>query len=102
MSDAASALESFLTEVRADGTPSAVMVVRSDNWGEIFGVDFGKLCRKRSIKQEFTSADSPKYNGIAGRALALINGTSLAARIQTPMLYPGAPAYPSLWAEAVS
>ena len=28
-----------------------------------FGGDFGKLCRKRGIKQEFTPADSLKYNG---------------------------------------
>ena len=32
--DAASAFESFLAEVRADGTPSAVMCVRSDKGGE--------------------------------------------------------------------
>ena len=66
--DAASAFESFLAEVRADGTPSAVMAVRSDNGGEFFGGGNGKLCRKRGIKQEFTPADSPKYNGVAERA----------------------------------
>ena len=59
-SDAASAFESFLVKVQADGTPSAVMAVRSDNEGEFFGRDFGKLCRKRGIKQEFTPADSPE------------------------------------------
>ena len=64
-SDAASAFESFLSEVRADGTQSAVMAVRSDNGREFFGGAFGELCRKRGIKQEFTPADSPKYNGVA-------------------------------------
>ena len=61
-SDAASAFESFLAEVRADGTPSAVMTVRSDNGGECFGGDFVKLCRKSGtgIKQEFTPANSPQ------------------------------------------
>ena len=78
------------------------MTVRSDNGGEFFGGEFGKLCRQRGIKQEFTPADSPKYNGVAERALALISDTALAARIQAPILYPGAPTYPSLWAEAVS
>ena len=34
--DAASAFESFLAEVQADGTPSAVMAVRSDNGREFF------------------------------------------------------------------
>ena len=39
----ASAFELFLAEVREDGTPSAVMAVRSDNRGEPFGGHFGKL-----------------------------------------------------------
>ena len=101
-SDAASALESFLAVVRADGTPSAVMCVRSDNRGEISGGEFGTLCRKRVIKQLFTPADSPKCNGVVERALALISDTALAARIQAHVLYPGASSCPSLWVEAVS
>ena len=78
------------------------MAVRSDNGGEFFGGDFGELCRKRGIKQEVTPADSPKYNGVAERALALINDAALAARLQAPELYPGAPTYPSVWAETIS
>ena len=57
------------------------MAARSDRERELFGGDFGKLCRKRGIKQEFTPANSPKYIGVAERALALINDTALAARI---------------------
>ena len=101
-SDATNAFESFLAEVRADGTPSATMAVRSDNGREFFGGAFGELCRKRAIEQEFTPADSPKYNGVAERALGLINDTTVAARIQATELYPNAPNYPSLWAEAAS
>ena len=95
-SDVASAFESFLAEVRADGTPSAVMAVRSDNGREFFGGAFGELCGKRGIKQKFTPADSPEYNGVAERAL--INDAAVAAT----ELYPSAPNYPSLWAEAAS
>ena len=101
-SDAASAFESLLAEVRADGTQTAVMAVRSDNGGEFFEGDFGKLCHKGGIKREFTPADSPKHNGVAERALALMNDAALAARIQAPVLHSGVPAYPSLWAEAMS
>ena len=101
-SDAASAFESFLAEVRADGTPSAVMAVRSDNGREFFGGAFGELCRKRGIKQEFTPADSPKYNGVAEQTLGLMNDAAVAARIQATELYPNAPNYPSMWAEAAS
>ena len=78
------------------------MAVRSDNGGEFLRWNFGKLWRKRNTKQEFTPEDSHKYNSVAERALALVNDTTLAACIQAPVLYIGAPAYPSLWAEAVS
>ena len=101
-SDAASAFESFLSEVRADGTQSAVMAVRSDNGREFFGGAFGEIYRKRGIKQEFTPADSPKHNGVAERALGLINDVAVPAPIQATELYPSAPNYPSLWAEAAS
>ena len=98
-SDAASAL---LAEVRADGTSSVVMVVRSNNERAFLGGDFGNLCRKLGINKEFTPADCPKYNGVAERALALINDSALAARIQAPVLYLDAPDYPSLWTEAMT
>ena len=101
-SDAASAFESFLAEVRADGTQSAVIAVQSDSGREFFGGAFGELYRKRGIIQEFTPADSPKYNGVAERALGLINDAAVAARIQATELHPGAPNYPSLWAKATS
>ena len=101
-SDAVSAFESLPAKVGADGILSAVTTVRSDHGGEFFGGSFGKLCRKHDIKQEFTPADSSKYNDVAEGALALINDAALAGRIQAPVLYPSAPAYLSLWAEAVS
>ena len=78
------------------------MAVQSDNGREFFGGAFGELCRKHGIKQEFTPADSPKYNGVAERALGLINDAAVAARIQATELYPNTPNYPSLWAEAAS
>ena len=78
------------------------MTVRSDNGREFFGGAFEELCRKRGIKQDLTTADSPKHNGVAGRALGLINDAAVAARIQATELYPNASNYPSLWAEAAS
>ena len=95
-SDASSAFESFLAEVRVDGTPSAVMAIRSGNGGEFFGGDFGKLCRNRSIKQEFTPADSPKYNGVAKQALALINDTALFRAHTSANTVPGCTGLPVL------
>ena len=52
--------------------------------------------------REFTTADSPQFNGVAERALGLIETAAMAGRIQARELYPGAqlPATDSLWAEA--
>ena len=72
------------------------MAIRSDNRGEFFGGESGKLYCKRGIKQEFTPKDSRKCNGVAERALALINDTALAVRIQASVLYSGATISPSL------
>ncbi|CAN0364711.1 unnamed protein product, partial [Scytosiphon promiscuus] len=102
MSGAATAFERYLAEVRADGTPSEVLAVRSDNGGQFFEGDFGSLCHSRGIKQEFTPAYSPQFNGVVERALGIIKNAALAARLQAPLMYPGAPSDPTLWAEAVS
>ena len=86
--DAASAFEKFLADLRVEGTPSEVVIVRSDDGGEFMEEKFGKLCRERKIKQEFTTADSPEY-GVAERGLAMIESAALASRIQASELFPG-------------
>ena len=43
--DAASAFQEFLVDLRVEGTPSEVVIVRSDDGGEFMGGKFGKLCR---------------------------------------------------------
>ena len=55
-SDAGSACRIFLASVRADGIPSLVEIVRSDNGGEFFGGKFASVCNELLIKQEFTPA----------------------------------------------
>ena len=101
---ATSAFEKFLADLRVEGTPYEVVIVRSDDGGEFMQGKFGKLCREQNIKQEFTTADSPEYNGVAERGLAMIESAALAARIQASELFPGysIPEGPSLWAEAMN
>ena len=79
-----------------------MVTVRSDGGGEFCGGKFGDLCRSRCNKQEFTTADSPQFNGVAERALDLIETAAMAGRIEARELFPGAqlPATESLWAEA--
>ena len=102
--DTASAIEKFLADLRVEGTPSEVVIVRSDDGGEFVEGKFGKLCRERKIKQEFTTADSPEYNGVTERGLAMIESAALAARIQASELFPGysIPKGASLWADAMN
>ena len=100
-SDAADAFRKFLADVRADGVPSMVEIVRFDNRGELFSGDFGEMFRQYCIKQEFTDAKSPGLNGVAERALGIIQNAALGARIQASVLFPHVVLPPSetLWAE---
>ena len=67
-SDTGELVERFLADTRADGVPSKVVIVQSDGGCEFRGGKFGDLCRSRGIKQEFTMADRPQFNGAAERA----------------------------------
>ena len=100
--DAAEMFEHFLADTRAGDVPSQVVIVRSDGGGEFRGGKFRDLCRLQCIKQEFTTADSLQFNGVAECALGLIETAAMAGRIQARELFPGAqvPATESLWAEA--
>ena len=66
--------------------PSAVEVIHSDEAGEFKG-DFAKLCRRRNIRQEFTTADSAKYNAVAERHIAMIKSAGMAAQVQAKSLF---------------
>ena len=89
-SDAAEFFEHFLADTRADGVPSQVMIGRSGGGGEFCGGKFGELCRSQYIKQVFTTADSPQFNGVAKRAVGLIKTAAMAGRIQVRKRFPGA------------
>ena len=102
--DAASAFEKFLADLRVEGTSSEVVIVGSDDGGKFIEGKFLKLCRERKMKHEFTTPDSPEYNGVPQRGLAMIESAALAARIQASEWFPGysIPEGASLWAEATN
>ena len=66
--------------------PSAVETVRSDGGGEFSG-SFSDLCREHGIREEYIPVDSPEYNGVAERAIAMVEKAAMAARIQAKVLY---------------
>ena len=45
------------------------------------GGEFGALCTREAIRQELTTADTPKLNGAADPQIATIDAAGLAARI---------------------
>ncbi|CAB1096235.1 unnamed protein product [Ectocarpus sp. CCAP 1310/34] len=102
-SDAGSAFRSFHANVRADGIPSLIEIVRSDNGGGFFGGEFASVCNELVIKQEFTPAHSPEFNGVAERGLGLTEEAAMAARIQAKVLFGHVqlPKTDRLWAEAM-
>lgn len=99
--DAAELFEKFLADTRADNVRSKVFIVRSDGGGAFRRGEFGDLCRSRGIKQVFTTADSPQYNGVAEGEIGLTETAAMVSRIQACEIYPGAqlPGTESLWAD---
>ena len=85
----------------AEIAPRKVEVVRSDGGGEVSKGVFGALCTTEKIRQELTTADSPQYNVVPERQIAIIEAAGLAARIQAAAKYPNEvfPRGESLWAE---
>ena len=91
----------YFSKYLAEIAPCKVEVVRSDGGGEFSKGGFGALCTTEKIKQEFTTAGSPQYNGVAERQIAIIEAAGIAARIRATAKYPNEvlPRGESLWAE---
>ena len=71
-SDAADAFRKFLADVRADGAPSKVAIVRSDSGGEFFGGRFrGHVQAVLPQNNNLLTQKSPELNGVAERALGI-------------------------------
>ena len=62
--------------------------MRSDEGGEFSKGAYGALCTTEKIRQELTTADSPKYNGVAERQITIIEAAGLAARVQASSQLP--------------
>ena len=89
----------YLADYRFTGVPCAVETVRTDDAAEVKGGAFANLCRERGIRQEFTTADSPQFNGVAERGIATIESAGKAAIIEAGVNVPGMgiPFGNSLW-----
>ena len=91
----------YFSKYLAEIAPRKVEVAKSDGGGEFSKGAFGALYTTDKIRQEFTTVNSPQYNGVAERQIAIIRATGLTARIQATAKYPneGFPPGESLWAE---
>ena len=89
----------YLSDHRFSGTPSPVETVRTGDAAEFKSVYLVDLCRERGIRQEFTTANSPQFNGVAERGTAMIESTGKAALIQAKCMFSGMgiPLSDSLW-----
>ena len=59
--------------------------------GEFSKENFPTMCRDRNIRQEFTTADSPEFNGVAERRTAMVESAGLVAHLQAIAENAGAP-----------
>ncbi|CAN0177108.1 unnamed protein product, partial [Laminaria digitata] len=69
-SDAALAFAKLLADIRADGCPSVVECVRSDNGPELLSVEFVAMLDSHGICREYTPVASPKHDGVVERRIA--------------------------------
>ena len=90
----------YLADHRFSGAPSPVETVRTDDTAEFKSGYFADLCRERGIRQAFTTANSPQFNGVAERGIAMIESTGKAALFQAKCMFSGMgiPLSDSLWA----
>ena len=90
----------YLADHRFSCTPSPVETVRTDDAAEFKSGYVADLLRERGIRQEFTTANSSQFNGVAGRGIAMIESTGKAAFIQRKRMFSGMgiPLSDSLWA----
>ena len=72
----------YLAGYHSTGVRCPVETVRTDDAAEFKVGAFADLCRKRGIRQEFTTADSPQFNGVAERGIPKIESVGKAAIIQ--------------------
>ena len=90
----------YLADYRFTGVPCPVETVRTDDAAEFKGGAFADLCRKRGIRQEFNTADSPQFNGAAERGIKMIESAGKAAFITAGLNFRGMgiPSGNFLWA----
>ena len=71
----------YLADYRFTGVSYPVETVRIDDAAEFKGGAFADLCRGQVIRQEFTTADSPQFNGVVERGIVMIESAGKAVII---------------------
>ena len=79
----------YLADYRFTGVSCAVETVRTDEAAEVKGGAFANPCRERGIRQEFTTVDSPQFDGVAEWGIAMIELAGKAATIEAGLNVPG-------------
>ena len=74
---------------RSSGTTSPVETGPTDDAAESKSGYFPDLCRERGIRQEFTTTNSPQFNGVAERGIAMIDPSGKATSIQAKCIFSG-------------
>ena len=94
-SDVPAVFAGFLADIRAQGTPSIVEFLRSDNGTEFTKGEFVTLLDHHRIRREYTPGDSPKYDGVVERRIALVLEAAMASCLEAPRLFGGVPLSPT-------
>ena len=90
----------YLADYRLTAESCPIETERTNDSAEFKDGAFTDLCREQGIRQEFITADSPQFNGVAEWGIAIIESAGKAAIIQADVNFPGMgiPSGNSLWA----
>ena len=79
----------YLAGCRFTGVSSPVESVTTDDDAEFKGGALSAFCRERSIRQEFTTANSLQFKVVGERRIAMIESAGKAAVIKAGRNVPG-------------
>ena len=90
----------YLANYYFAAVPCPVEIVRTDDAAEFKSWSFANLSREQGNMQKTTTADSPQFNGVAGRGIVMIEPAGKTAIIQLGVSIPGmgVPSGNSVWA----
>lgn len=94
-SDMPATFKRFFADLRAEGAPSDIECLRTDNGTGFISREFVALLDHYGIRRDLTPVNTPNMNGIVERRLGLVQEATMAACLEVERRFPGMPLPPT-------